>query len=46
MEELFAKEELCPGRIVQLPWDGKKGQSVDWKVVIVSVPGLSMHACR
>ena len=40
LEELYAKDELCTGRIVQLPWESKKGKSVDWKVMIVSAPGL------
>jgi hypothetical protein len=38
LEELYSKAELCPGRIIQLPWEGKDGKSVDWKVMIVSVP--------
>ena len=38
LEELYDKAELCPGRIVKLPWEGKNGKSVDWKVMIVSVP--------
>ena len=23
VEEIYSKEELCPGRIVKLPWEGK-----------------------
>jgi len=40
LQEMYPKEELCPGRIVQLPWEDKKGKNVDWRVMIVSVPGV------
>ena len=51
VEEKYSKEELFPGRIVKLPWEGKDGQSVHWRMMIVSVPAsnselaasLSMH---
>lgn len=38
LEELYGKQELCPGRIVELPWEGKDGTSVGWRVMIVSLP--------
>ena len=37
LEDLYSKSELCPGRVVELPWE-KNGQSIGWKGVIVSVP--------
>ena len=38
LEELYNKEELCPGRVIELPWEGKDGKSVGWRVVIVGIP--------
>ena len=38
LEELYSQQDLFPGRVAELPWDGKDGKSVGWKGVIVSLP--------
>ena len=36
LELLYKKEELVPGKEVQLPWQGKKSSSVQqWNAVVV-----------
>ena len=38
LEELYKKSELCPGRIVEIPFSGKGGTTIGWRVMIVGVP--------
>lgn len=41
LEELYSKEELGPGRIIELPWEGNDGKTVDWRAMIVTLPDQS-----
>ena len=38
LEELYNQEILFPGRVVELPWKGRKGVDVQWRGTIVSMP--------
>lgn len=38
LEELYPKTELGPGRIVELPWEGRDGKDVGWRAIVMQVP--------
>ncbi len=38
IEDIYDKSELCPGRILELPYPGKDGKTIYWRVLIVSIP--------
>lgn len=44
LEELYPKAELGPGRIVELPWEGRDGKNVGWRAIIMEVPTGQLKA--
>ena len=37
LESLYSRDDLCPGKIVELPWEEKGAGCVKWKAVIVDL---------
>ena len=45
LESLYSQEDLCPGKVVELPWEQKGAGCVKWRAVIVDSAAKSRGEC-
>ena len=45
LESLYSQEDLCPGKVVELPWEEKGAGCVKWRAVIVDSAAKSRGEC-